>query len=92
MVDKTVQLDMHRLLLERKQKELADHEADLVRRRADVKFYQNQLAEAREETAKHLKELRAMSDVLYQKRVELRDDTIENQKREKKIRQLEYQR
>lgn len=87
--DKARQVEHHGLALARKQKELETHAADLNRRRLDVEYYNKQLDEARRSTAGHLKELRAMSDALFQERVKLRDATEKNQQLEKDIRKLE---
>ncbi|HEY7427952.1 MAG TPA: hypothetical protein VH682_27210 [Gemmataceae bacterium] len=87
--EKSALLEAHNLLYARKQKELATHEETLKKRELDVKFYEDQLAAARKETAGHLKALREMSDKLLQARVELRDATEKNQKLEKDIRALE---
>ncbi|HWG45768.1 MAG TPA: hypothetical protein VN688_23605 [Gemmataceae bacterium] len=87
--DKAVEVEMHGLVYALKQKELADHEEDLKKRRLDVKSYTEELTDLRQQTATHLKELRTMSDALYKLRVKLRDDTAENQRLEKQIRVLE---
>jgi alpha-tubulin suppressor-like RCC1 family protein len=87
--NKSVAVERNGLVYARKQKELADHEEDLKKRRLDVKYYQEQLTDVRQQTAAHLKELRTMSDALYKLRVKLRDDTAENQRLEKQIRVLE---
>jgi hypothetical protein len=82
-------VERHGLALVRKQKELETHAADLNRRRLDVDYYNKQLDEARRSTAGHLKELRTMSDALFNERVKLRDATEKNQQLEKDIRKLE---
>jgi hypothetical protein len=87
--EKSVEVEQHGLQLARQQKELAAHEEDLKKRRLDIVFYKEQLEAVRQDTAARLKELRGMSDALYQLRVKLRDDTAENQKLEKQIRTLE---
>jgi len=87
--DRAVDVEMHGLVYALKQKELADHEDALRKRRSDVEYYEKELAAARDLTAAHLKELRTMSDALYKLRVKLRDDTQKNQELEKQIRVLE---
>jgi hypothetical protein len=89
VLEKSSVLEAHNLEYARKQKELADHEETLKARREDVKFYEDQLKTARQQTATHLKELRQMSDQLFQERVKLRDATQRNQELEKDIRALE---
>jgi hypothetical protein len=87
--EKAAQVVVHGSLLARKQTELEDHEKDLKKRRLDVKFYQDQLDAARQETAAHLKVVRAMSATLFAERVKLRNATTTNQELEKQIRSLE---
>jgi hypothetical protein len=87
--EKAVEVEQHAFQLARQQRELTAHEEDLKKRRLDIQFYKDQLEAVRKDTADRLKELRGMSDALYQLRVKLRDDTVENQKLEKQIRTLE---
>ncbi len=87
--DKAAELVVHTVLLDLKKKELGDHEEDLKKRRLDVKFYQEQLDAARQETAAHLKDVRGMSDALFAEQIKLRNATLTNQELEKQIRVLE---
>ena len=89
VMEKRAELERHQALLARKQKESASHADNLRKRRLDVDYYQKQLAEARSETAKDLKQLRGMSDALHEESIKLRDNTAANQKLEKEIRTLE---
>jgi hypothetical protein len=89
--DKASEVEANGGLLARKEKQLGAHEEELKKRRLDVKFYTDQLEEARKDTALRLKDLRGMSQALYNLRIELRDSTIKNQELEKEIRALEQQ-
>jgi hypothetical protein len=84
-------------------KAVADHNAELLRkqgqltaqnelvkkRQAEVDSYRSELADSRRETASRLRELRTMSQALFEERVKLRDATRENQKLEKDLHKLE---
>jgi hypothetical protein len=63
---------------------------ELVKKRqSEVESYRSELADSRRETAARLKELRTMSQALFEERVKLRDATRENQKLEKDLHKLE---
>lgn len=89
VLEKKDEVEKNNILLTVKEKQLATHEETLKKRRLDIQFYQNQLMTARQQTAQHLKEVRAMSDALHQERIKLRDNSENNQKLEKEIRTLE---
>jgi len=89
VLEKSSVLEAHNLEYARKKKELDEHAEAFEKRKLDVEFYEKQLKTARQQTATHLKELRQMSDQLFQARVKLRDATQRNQELEKDIRALE---
>jgi len=89
LLEKKDEVEKNGILLAVKEKQLATHEETLKKRRLDIQFYQGQLTTARQETAQHLREVRAMSAALHQERIKLRDNTESNQKLEKEIRTLE---
>jgi hypothetical protein len=65
------------------------HEEQLKKKRVTVKTYQDDLAEARDQTAKDVKELRDLAALLHKERLKLRDAMDTNQKLEKQIRTAE---
>jgi hypothetical protein len=83
--------------------QVADHAADLRRkneqlnaqdvlvkqRQSEVDSYKAELDASRKQTAARLKELRTMSQALFEERIKLRDATRENQKLEKDLHKLE---
>jgi hypothetical protein len=85
-------LEQENFLLQRQQKQLADQEEQVKKRQRDVKYYEAELARARDETAKRLQELRAMTQALYETRIQVRDALSLNQEYEKRIRKLEASR
>lgn len=89
VLEKKVEVDEQKTILAQKKKEAEDHVTSLAKRRLDVKFYEDQLAVERRKTAKHLEEMRQVSDQLLAERVKLRNKFEDNQKLEKQIRTLE---
>jgi len=79
-------------LLAKKQQQLADEEAVVMRRKDDVKQAEDKLAEARAATDKQMTELRQKSDSLHKMRIDGRDLLGENLELEKQIRGLEKNR
>jgi hypothetical protein len=87
--ERAAQVQAEAALLVRTQQLVAAHEEQLKKRRRDVKQYEDELAEAQAATMKELKELRKVSANLFDKRIDLREKTEDNQKLEKEIRSLE---
>ncbi len=79
-------------LLTKKQQQLADEEAVVMRRKDDVKQAEEKLAEARAATEKQMTELRQKSDALHKMRIDGRDLLGENLELERQIRGLEKNR
>ncbi|HZY90936.1 MAG TPA: hypothetical protein VFE78_39295, partial [Gemmataceae bacterium] len=79
----------HSADLQRKNEQLAAQDVLVKRRQSEVDSYKSELADSRRTTAARLKELRAMSQSLFEERVKLRDATRENQKLEKDLHKLE---
>jgi len=78
--------------LARGKKQLDDQKALVARREKDVKQYQTELTESRQQTADRIKELRTMSQALYELRLRVRDAQGRNQEYERKIRKMERDR
>jgi hypothetical protein len=76
-------------VLERVRADAAAQEALVKGRERDLTQARQQLADLRQQTADRLKELRAMSDALYEIRLEVRRTSDENRRREQDIRKLE---
>jgi hypothetical protein len=75
--------------LARQKTELSEQQ-DLVRmRQRDVQQYQEDLANAREETARELSKLQEMTETLLTQRIKIRDAMQRNQQFEKRLRELE---
>ncbi|GEM_PF-4899141 len=92
ILEKKAEVDQHTLLLALKKKERNAHETALAGRREDVKKYEDQLAEERRKTTYNFEQLRTLSDRLFVERVQLRENSDDNQKLEKQIRALEAER
>jgi hypothetical protein len=73
----------------RKKAQLTAQEELVKRRQSEVEGYRSELADSRRQTADRLKELRTMSQALFDERVKLRDATRENQKLEQDLHKLE---
>jgi hypothetical protein len=78
--------------LRRTQDHLGQEDALVKKRERDVKDYRIAIDDARQETAKRLKELQTMSQSLYNEQVKLRDATGKNQELLQTIRKLEENR
>jgi hypothetical protein len=89
VLEKKTDVDRHKLLLAQKKKEADAHAETLDRRKADVQFYERQLEEARTKATRHLEQMRKVSDELFVERIKLRENSEDNQKLEKQIRNLE---
>ena len=87
--DKKTEVEAHKLALARKNKEIETHETALLKRRLDVAYYREQLTTARSKTTGRLQQLRKLSDALFDERIKLHKNTLDNQKLEKDIRALE---
>ncbi|MGH7170123.1 MAG: hypothetical protein ACRELF_01835 [Gemmataceae bacterium] len=87
--DKKTELDHLKVLYARKKQERETHLTTLENRKVDVEKYEEQLAAARLKTAKHLEDLRKLSNQLFLDRTKLRDNTEANQQLERDIRALE---
>jgi len=85
------QVDAERALLARQREAVADQEAVLKRRRADLKDYAKELAESRAETAKAVAALEEMSQKLFDYRVLLQKTEEANVRDHNKIVDLEKQ-
>jgi hypothetical protein len=90
--DKKADVDQHKALYDVKKRELETHAEALRKRGQDVKRYEEELAAARRDSARHLAQLRELSDVLFAERVKLRDNTQSILKLEHDIRALEQKR
>lgn len=90
--DKKAEIEQHKQLLEIKKKEQDAHAETLRKRGQDVKQYQDELAAERRQTARHLEQLRTLSDALFAERLKLRDSTQSLQELEHDIRALEQKR
>jgi len=75
--------------LDRQRKQLADQQELVKRRQQDIKRYQSDLADSRQATAERVKEVRAMSQTLYEIRLQVRDALAQNQQYVQQIRKLE---
>ncbi len=89
VLDKKTDVDNHKILLAQKKKEADAHAETLDRRKGDVVLYERQLEATRQETTRHLEQLRQVSDQLFAERIKLREKSEDNQKLEKQIRALE---
>jgi hypothetical protein len=87
--DRALQVEAKRGVLERVKADAAAQEALVKGRERDLAQARQQLADLRQQTAERLQELRAMSDALYQVRLEVRRISDDNRRREQEIRKLE---
>jgi hypothetical protein len=91
-LDKKTDVDNHKQLLAQKKKETDAHAETLDRRKGDIQLYERQLEAEREASARHLEQVRKVSDQLFAERIKLRENSEDNQKLEKQIRALEESR
>jgi hypothetical protein len=89
--ERAAQVEAEMALLDRQKKQLADQEQLVKKRQRDVKQAEDDLAESRRQTGERLKELRAMSQNLYELRLKLRNAIDKNFADVEEIRKLERQ-
>jgi hypothetical protein len=87
--ERAAQVDAENAEIKRLNELVVAHEEQLKKKRLTVKNYKDELAEARDQTDKDVKELRDLAALLHQERIKLRDAMDNNQKIEKQIRTLE---
>jgi hypothetical protein len=87
--DAALQIDIETAQLQSRQELTTAHEQELKKRRRDVKDTEDELAEARDKTAKWMTMLRDLADKLDAERLKFRDRRQDNQRLEREIRVLE---
>ncbi len=89
MQERALEVERQNALLASLKDQTNQRETVVKEQKRRIKQFEDELADARQETGKQVKELRDMSQKLYGLRVEVRDAEALNQKLEKKIRDLE---
>ncbi len=87
--ERAARVESEAALLVRTKQLVDEHLEQVKKRRRDVEQAMKELREAQAATMKELKDLRQKTADLFGKRLELRNNTDENQKLEKEIRKLE---